>query len=173
MIITIGGLPGSGTTTVTHLLSEKLRIDHISSGELFRELAKERGVTLGEFGKIAEKDDAIDRMIDARQKRIAKERGNLIIDGRLSGIFLEDSDLRVWLKAPIDVRAKRVTERDSMGGSDVIDLIKEREESEWIRYNSYYGIDLSDLSVYDLVIDTSIWSADMVCEIILRAFESL
>jgi cytidylate kinase len=129
-------------------------------------------VTLEEFGRIAENDDAIDRMIDERQKERAKAGKNLIFEGRLSGIFLEDADLKIWLKAPLDMRAARVKERDFVNESDLLDLIKAREASEWTRYNNYYGIDLSDLSVYDLVIDTSRWSADQVCEIIIRALEA-
>ena len=39
MIITIGGLAGSGTTTAAKVLSEKLNIPFISSGAIFREMA--------------------------------------------------------------------------------------------------------------------------------------
>ena len=173
MIITIGGLAGSGTTTVARILSERLGISYISQGAIFRELAKNRGVTLEEFGRIAEQDDTIDRMIDSRQKELAKKHKDLILEGRLSGIFLEDADLRVWLKAPLDLRALRVSERDGIGEGEACDLIKERERSEWRRYKSYYGVDLEDLSVYDIVIDTSRWSAEEVCEIIIRALELL
>jgi len=170
VIITIGGLPGSGSTTVTRILSAGLGIDYISSGEIFRDLAKERGVTLAEFGKIAELDDSIDRMIDERQKKIASRQKDLIVEGRLSGIVIEENvDLRIWLKAPLDVRVERVTERDALDRPTLLTLIKERERSEWIRYSEYYGIDLKDLSVYDLLIDTSRWSAEEIADIILKA----
>ena len=172
MIITIGGLPGSGSTTVARILSARLGLEYISSGEIFRELAKERGLTLEEFGKIAEEDDTIDRMIDERQKKIASSREDLIVEGRLSGILLSGyANLTVWLKAPLDVRVERVTERDALDRSRLLTLIKEREHSEWIRYNEYYGVDLKDLSLYDLVIDTSRWSAEEVTDIILMAVE--
>ncbi|WP_292351086.1 AAA family ATPase, partial [Methanomethylovorans sp. PtaU1.Bin093] len=58
MLITISGLPGSGTTTVSNLLSRHYEMEMISAGEVFRTLAKERGVTLAEFGELAEKDES-------------------------------------------------------------------------------------------------------------------
>ena len=39
MIITIGGLAGTGTTTLAEKLSEKLDIPYISAGFIFREMA--------------------------------------------------------------------------------------------------------------------------------------
>ena len=57
----------------------------ISAGEVFRTLAKERGMTLAEFGELAEKDDSIDVQIDKRQQEIAATRDNIILEGRLAG----------------------------------------------------------------------------------------
>ena len=36
MIITIGGLAGTGTTTLSEVLSEKLDVPYISAGFVFR-----------------------------------------------------------------------------------------------------------------------------------------
>ena len=54
MIITIGGLAGTGTTTTAELLSEKLDIPYISAGFVFREMAAERGMSVLEFSEFAE-----------------------------------------------------------------------------------------------------------------------
>ncbi len=43
MIITIGGLAGSGTTTAAKILSEKLHIPFLSAGEIFRQMAAREG----------------------------------------------------------------------------------------------------------------------------------
>lgn len=42
MIITVGGLAGTGTTTTAELLSEKLGIPFVSSGSIFRAMAEEK-----------------------------------------------------------------------------------------------------------------------------------
>ena len=133
MIIAIGGTAGSGTTTAAKVLAEKLNIPFVSAGSIFREMARERGMTPVEFGKFAENNTDIDKEIDNRQAELAKEAQDLIVEGRLSAYFV-DADLKVCFTAPLEVRAKRVCEREGKS----IELAKReiiaREESEAIRY---------------------------------------
>ena len=132
MIITIGGLAGTGTTTVTELLSEKLDIPSISSGSIFRQMAKERGMSVLEFSEFAENNKDIDIEIDNRQCEIAKSSENLIIEGRLSAYFVE-ADLKVWLITPFDVRSARIADREDKSIDLAMDEIKIRENSEALR----------------------------------------
>jgi len=44
----------------------------------------------------------------------------------------------------------------------------EREECEAQRYRSWYGIDVTDMSIYDLVVDTSALAPEDVAELIER-----
>ena len=64
MIITIGGLAGTGTTTATQLLSEKMGIDYISAGYVFREMAREHNMSVLEFSAFAEGNDDIELIKD-------------------------------------------------------------------------------------------------------------
>ena len=79
MIITLGGLAGTGTTTTAELLSEKLDIPYISAGYVFRQMASERGMSVLEFSEFAEGNDDIDKEIDKRQAELAKSSDNLIV----------------------------------------------------------------------------------------------
>lgn len=173
MRVTVSGLPGSGTTTLAEALSSRFDLEHVSSGDVFRAMARERGVSLAEFGRIAEEDPAIDREIDERQREIAREKDNVVMEGRLSGWMVEDADLRVWLAAPLDVRAKRVAEREEQTVEEARDEIEEREQSEAKRYREIHGIDIEDLSVYDLVIDTSHWDEEGVAAVATTAAGNL
>ena len=47
--VTVSGLPGSGTTTISRALSEKTNLNIYSSGEAFRTVASKMGLTLGEL----------------------------------------------------------------------------------------------------------------------------
>ncbi len=172
MRITISGLPGSGTTTVAKLLSEELSAELISAGELFRQIAKEKKLPLEHFNKLAETDDDFDRQIDERQGEEAMKRENVIVEGRLSGFFVPDADLKIWLKAPVEVRAKRIAHREAIAYEEALSAMNNRERSENKRYEQYYGIDLNDLSIYDLVIDSSRWSEMDIVEMIKVAVES-
>lgn len=164
MIITISGLIGSGKTTVANSMARSLKMRRVSAGEIFREMARERGMTVVEFAKLAEDNKEIDREIDKRQVEEAKD-GDVIIDGRLSG-YLTDADFKVWLSAPIEVRAKRVAGREGVSYDEALKDIKKRETSDIERYKALYSIDLTNLSIYDVVLNTSLWDAEKVVEIL-------
>jgi len=173
MRITVSGPPGSGTTTLAEAVSSRFDLEHVSSGDVFRSMARERGVSLSEFGRVAEEDPEIDREIDKRQTEIGRENDDIVLEGRLSGWMVEDADLRVWLDAPVDVRAERVAERERQTAEEARVEIEEREASESKRYQEIHGIDIDDLSVYDLVVDTSTWDEEGVAEITTTAVERL
>ncbi|HDS45188.1 MAG TPA: cytidylate kinase [Methanomicrobia archaeon] len=169
MRITIGGLPGSGTTTIARLLSKALSIEVISAGELFRELAREKDLQLGQFNELAESTTDFDRWIDEQQGKEACKRKQVIAEGRLSGYFVPSAELKIWLKAPVEVRAQRVAKRERIPYEAALAALKAREQSEHKRYEAYYGIDLNDLTIYDLVIDTSRWREYDIIALILQA----
>ncbi len=172
MIITISGPPGSGKSTLSRILSVKLGMELISMGDVFRKCAEDRCMCLAEYGILAKSNGDIDREIDEMQKRIAKEKDNIILEGRLSG-FLVDANLKVWLKAPLEVRAERIAKRENKPVSVAMAETSERECCERERYLNYYNIDIKDLSVYDLVIDSGKWGAEEISEIVMKAVECL
>ncbi|MDZ7687975.1 MAG: AAA family ATPase [Halobacteriales archaeon] len=173
MRITVSGPPGSGTTTLAESLSSRFDLEHVSSGDVFRSMARERDMSLAEFGRVAEEDPEIDREIDERQTEIGRENDDIVLEGRLSGWMVEEADLRVWLDAPVDVRAERVAEREEQTVEESRAEIEEREASESKRYQEIHGIDIDDLTVYDLVVDTSTWDQEGVSEITATAVERL
>ena len=170
MIITIGGLAGTGTTTAAELLSEKLGIDYVSAGYVFREMAREHDMSVLEFSEFAEGNDEIDKEIDKRQAELAKSADNLIIEGRLSAYFVE-ADLKLWLVTPFDVRSKRIAERESKSVDVASEEIIVREESEALRYMDIHNIDIKNMDIYDLIINTGTFNPEEVSEIILTTLK--
>ena len=170
MIITIGGLAGTGTTTAAQLLSEKMGIDYISAGYVFREMAREHNMSVLEFSAFAEGNDDIDKEIDKRQAELAKSADNLIVEGRLSAYFVE-ADLKLWLVTPFDVRSKRIAERESKSVDVASEEIISREKSEALRYMDIHNIDISNMDIYDLIINTGTFDPEKVSEIILTTLK--
>lgn len=166
MRLTISGLPGSGTTTVAKLLSHEFKMELISAGEIFRRIAKEKKLQLDQFSELAETNDEFDRQIDEMQGEEALKRENVIVESRLSGFFVPKADLKIWLKAPSEIRARRIAGREDIAYEDAFSAMKDRERSERKRYENYYGIHLDDLSIYDLVIDSSRWNERGIVEIV-------
>jgi len=170
MQITLSGLPGSGTTSLARYLSSQLGFSLISAGEVFRQMAKDRNMDLAEFDMLAERDPSIDTYIDARQKEIAQEKDDIIIEGRLSGWMVSDADLKIWLMAPLACRVERILTRDSI--SDLATaraFTDEREKSEALRYRIYYQIDINDLSSYHIVLNSEHWDIEKLGAIIKTA----
>jgi len=170
--ITISGPPGSGTSTFSRILSARFGMELISMGDIFRKMAEDRCMSLEEFGIVAKCNDEIDLKIDETQKKIAKEKDNIVLEGRLSG-FLVDADLKIWLKAPLRVRGERIAARECKPVSLAMSETMEREECERERYLNYYDIDIRDLSIYDIVLDSSRWKPEEINEIVSKAVEFL
>lgn len=173
MQVTISGPPGSGTSTVAAALAETLGHEHISGGEIFREMAAERGVSALELNRMLEGDGDVDRELDSHQRELAEERDDLILESRLAGWMAgENADLRVWLDAPLAVRTARIAEREDISIEEAREDTVNRVESESQRYRNFYGIEIEDRSIYDLVIGTSRWSAEAVIRIVSEAAET-
>lgn len=169
MKITISGPPGSGKTTVAKILSEKLKIKLISAGEVFRQLAFERGMSLEEFSKFAESNPEIDILVDRVQREMAEKEKDAIVEGRLSGWMIKDAELKVYIFADPEVRYSRIAKREDKDISTVRKETRLREEVEKRRYQKFYGIDVDDWRVYDLIINSSRMSPEKIAEIIITA----
>ncbi len=172
MLLTVSGPPGSGKSTTAELLADAFGLDHVSGGDIFRDLAEERGYTPLEFNKLAEENDQIDRDLDRRLREIAVEEDDLVLESRLAGWLAGDeADFRFWLDAPARVRGERIAEREAKDPERATEETKAREASEAQRYQEYYGIDIQDLTIYDLSVNTARWEPDAVLDMLVTAVE--
>lgn len=173
LVIAIAGLHGTGKSTYAKAIAERFGLRHISAGQIFRQIAKERQLDLDGLTKQATDDPIIDKAVDERIKEEA-EMGNVVIDGQLSAWMTRGkSSLKVFLTAPEDVRISRISRRDGVAEDEARRQTLMREESERDRYKRYYGVDVADLSVYDMVVDTSLYSEEETKMIIVSALEEL
>lgn len=173
MLITVSGPAGVGKSTAVTELAEALGYEHVSGGDIFRSLADEQGLSLGEFNQLAEEDDAIDRDLDRRIRETARERDDLVLESRLAGWMAgEHADLRIWLDAPLSVRTQRIADREGKDPDQAREETVTRANSEALRYQEYYDIDINDRSIYDLSVNTSRLSPSGVVSVILAFVEN-
>lgn len=152
MILTVGGSIGSGKSTLAKLLAQKYGLKYYSVGQIMRDMARERGLSILDLSLAAEKDESIDRELDRRQKELARKDG-FVMDSRL-GAYLLKAHFKIWLDASLEIQARRIAGRDNVSAEDAQMLIARREASETERYRDIYSIDINDQSVYDLIINT-------------------
>jgi cytidylate kinase len=169
LFITVSGPPGCGVSTLCESLSDALDCGYASGGEVFREIAEERDMSLTQLIAEAGESDEIDRALDRRLQTIAEKWGTankaFILESRLAGWLAGNrADLKIWLDAPEEVRVERTSDREEMSAE-----MRVREVIEADRYESYYDIDLSDRSIYDLVVNTARWSPESTLELVLTA----
>ncbi len=177
MIITISGLHGTGKSVVDKGIAEKLRKNYYSTGDAFRDLAKEMNMSLEELTFYVDKHPDIDNKLDNKIIEIAKE-GNIVIDSQLSGNLLKDiADLKILLFCPLETRVKRMAKRDNTAYKEKLKETLVREKSERERFKTLYNIDLGDegkeKTVYDLIIDTKDLTIEEVIEKIISEIKKL
>ncbi len=172
-VITVSGPHGTGKSTYAKALARAFALRYVSAGELFRDLAKERKMSLESFSSLAANDPAIDKLIDERTKTEAK-KGGVVIDAQLGAWMVKDlANIKLLMVAPDEIRFKRIAERD---GAPVSTAKKEtiaREQIQKQRYKKYYGIDVDELSVYDLKIDTSLYPLNKTESVVIEAVRNL
>ena len=171
MLITISGPPGSGKTTAGRLLAERLHMEFVSTGIIFRKMADERGLSLEEFGEMASNDQEIDKELDKRMVALAKEGKDMVLEGRLAGHMVHLNGIKsfkVWIDAHIHTRSERIAGREGKTLDQVKEEIITRHSCERERYLRLYNIDLDSLAVYDCVVNTDDMRPEEVVDAILR-----
>ena len=175
MNLTISGLHGTGKSTIGHQVAEILNLKYYSTGQAFRDLAKKMDMTLEEFTKYVEDHPEIDKELDDKIISIAIQ-GNVIIDSQLGGFFLEKFvDFKIFLTCPIEIRVKRMTERDNTSYEVKLKETKLREQSELDRFRKLYNIDLSNEKrlneLYDIIINTENLTIEEVVSTIINTIK--
>jgi cytidylate kinase len=173
MLITVSGPPGSGKSTNAAGIAERLGVEHVSGGDIFREMAAERDMTPVEFNEFAEEDPQFDRKLDRRLRDIATTRDELVLESRLAGWLAADhADFRFWFDAPLAVRAERIAEREGKPVDRARAETERREDSERKRYREFYDIDIDDLSIYDAAYNTARWSPDRFLDVLVATVDA-
>lgn len=170
--VVLNGDLGSGKSTASVLLAQRLGVRRISVGDLYREMAKQRGMTALQLNLHAELDDKIDFYVDRLQSDIAASGEQLVVDSRLAWFFFHDA-LKVHLITDPTVAAQRVLGRPSdtvesyESVEEARDRLASRSESERTRFLSRYGADKTRLRNYDLVCDSTSASPEEIVECIV------
>ncbi len=172
--ISLAGDLGSGKSTVSSILIERLGATYYSTGAICRAIAASHGMTIVEMNIYMETHPEIDQEIDDGLRALSDKNENMVIDSRMAWHFVRDT-FRVYMTTELAESAKRILRANREGDhaaslEEMEEEIRARKQSERLRYRAQYGVDCKDLSNYDLVVDSTYASPEDVAECILSAF---
>ena len=179
-IITVAGSPGSGKSSTAKAAAAALGFRHFSSGDVFRQLAAERGQSIEAMNISAEIQRDIDLQVDQSLRDMYRSQSQLVINSRMAWRWMPHS-FKVFLVLDPQTAAARIFNslgdagRESEQATSVEEArasIDRRFASEQKRYRALYGVDPTDPLNFDLVINTRDNDLRTVTAIVLAAYQA-
>ena len=173
--VTVSGHPGSGTSTLVRGLMDRFGWTSLNGGDVFREEAKRRGMSLGDFGELCKNELDVDRSLDEllRQRMQGPDAAN-IVESRLSGWWayrLELPCLRIWLDVSDEERARRVSEREGLPFADALEANRVRAAVDGERFMVLYDLVPEDPEPYTHVLDATTLNATQILDHVVALLE--
>jgi cytidylate kinase len=179
-IITICGGLGSGKSSTAKKVAQILGFQHFSSGDFFRQVGLELGLSVTETNIRAETDPKIDEMTD-QKLRDMRNADKVVIDSRTAFHWIPES-FKVYLDLPAEIAKERILQslkedklrqqsEQAKNSEEIFQKMHERFESEQKRYWDLYKINNKDMNQFDLVIDTNKNNLEQVVDIIVEEYK--
>ena len=165
MIISFNGDHGSGKSTIAQMVAKELGYPRYYMGQIFRDIAKEKGITLEELHKGIVDDAAVDKLVDDYLIKLSKKENDFVVESRTAWYFIPES-VKFYFRVDSKESAKRVflelqkeNQRNEGVELNSIEKVEEsldkRKKMDDERYMKFYGINIRDDKNYDLVVNTT------------------
>lgn len=182
MIISFNGDHGAGKSTLAQMIAEKLKYPKYYMGQIFRDMAKDKNITLEEFHHLRDANPKFDNDLEKYIISLSKKESDFVIESRTAWHFIPSS-LKIYLKVDDREGAKRIFKelqrennrneaRNLDSEEKVLENINKRRAKDDITYKNYYGIDIRDEKNYDFILDTTDLSIQEVFEKVMDFVES-
>ena len=182
MIISFNGDEGSGKSTVAKMVAKKLNYPRYYMGQIFRDMAAKRGLTLVEYLTLGETDPAVDKEVDEYMISLAKKEKDFVVESRTAWHLIPKS-VKVYLEVDETEGAKRIFEelqhknsrneiKTDLSLKSVLQKTQERRKTDDKRYLKYYGINIRDKKNYDFILNTTALTIPEVLEKVMRFINS-
>lgn len=166
--ICIGGLTGSGKTTIGEMLAKDLNVmsitKHITdSYKKFKEREHEHSDDHKLIQMNANKEYA--NSFDDQVKRLA-ESSDCVVSTWFGPWVVKDPTLRVWLNASFKERVKRCSVERKLGPKEAEEYVRRKDELTLKAFRELYNTDVMDHSDFDAEINTDKFTKEEIVSII-------
>ncbi len=163
--IIVASLPGTGKTELAAQLAFRYKIPFYDGGDILKAIAKELGYQNTDQEGFWESPPGLEFL--------ERRKSNPIFDRRMDEEWMRRLDteictgtswtmpwlytgpvINLWLTAPIEIRAKRVSKRDGISTEAARNILKIRDRENINVYRNTYGIEFGeDLTPFHEIID--------------------
>ena len=187
-IITISRMFGSGGRMIGKAIGEELGIPFYDK-DLIELASKEKKIPFDELAKVDEKkanqwlfpvDYEVqmnpeyhfipmnDVLYELQRDIIINlaDKEDCVIVGRCANHILKEKSLRIFIYAPFEYRVKTVMERTGREEKSVRKLVRRMDKERKAYYEYFTDCKWTDLSEYDLCIDSSRFTQEQILNII-------
>ena len=173
--ITASGHPGSGTSTLVNSLVERFGWSSLNGGDVFREEANRRAMSLADFGELCKQELDVDRSLDALLKeKMVGDAPSDIVESRLAGWWAHKLGLncvRLWLDVTDEERARRVAHREGTTFEQAFAANRSRAAVDEERFRLLYDLVPQDPTPYTVVLDATNLNATEILEHVVAMLE--
>jgi cytidylate kinase len=183
IVICIGGMAGSGKSTIARRLAEKYGLRYFSGGDALKALALKEGYKSREHGwweshegmKFLEKrsrDSRFDEAVDKELLRMGG-KGNVVLDSWTMAWLLK-SGFKIWLEASPEKRAKRIAGRDKISLEEALSALASKERQTKDIYWKLYGFSLGeDFAPFHFILDTENLEVEEVFRVLCMVIDNV
>ena len=173
--VIISGPPAIGKTTVAQGLAEEFNLNHLSGGDILKEMAQAEGFSSHgddwwdtqdgmNFLEKRKINTDFDKKVDEKLQELFHQ-GNVVITSYTLPWLVNDG-IKLWLSGSFVNSARRMKARDNVTELDALEVVKKRFDENKEIYKSLYNFEFGqDLSVFDKIINTDDLNAEQVLKI--------
>jgi cytidylate kinase len=184
-IVTISCEMGSGGSEIGAALAERLGY-HFVDPELIAKAAREYGVGEERLTQLDEAKPGLFERFDAETRHYltvlecavldVAEQDNCVIMGRSGQVLLRGIShvLRVFIRAPVTLRVKRVMNKlarqisETVDARTTADMVRRADQEKVGRLRYLFDVDWRDSTLYDLVLDTERLTTEAAVDLLVK-----
>jgi CMP/dCMP kinase len=173
--IFIAGLSGTGKSTIAEQVAKKFKLKYYPSSLLFRKFAGKDVETNGWWEKeglnfVNEREGSdIDEQFDKYLLNLIDTNPDFVIDSWTLPWLYKEEGLRIFLKAPFEVRVNRVVERDELTYAQIKEGVARKDKLTRAIYMKKYMFDITkDHNIFDFVINTEYFNKKEITKLVFN-----